>query len=199
MTVKVFDDMLLKGVRNGQIPGRTEEARNWYRNLAKEYTRINESQLMRGGKERFTTQPKTGSMYMYYYDAKHKDTLPYFDRFPLVFPFARTDNGFMGINLHYLPYEYRAKLMDALYDVSNNKTFDENTKLRLNYQVLNSASKFRYFKPTVKRYLTTQLRSRFLTVHPTEWDMALFLPLERFTGASNRKVWADSKKIIGKP
>jgi hypothetical protein len=198
MAVKIFDDMLLKGVRSGKLPGRTEEARNWYRNLAKEYTKINESQLMRGGGERLTTRPRIGSMYMYYYDAKHKDTLPYFDQFPLVFPFSKTQNGFMGINLHYLPYELRAKLMDALYDVANNKNFDEDTKLKLNYQVLNSASKFRYFKPTVKQYLTTQLRSRFLTVHASEWDLALFLPTERFTGASNRKVWADSKKIIGK-
>ena len=188
--------MLLKGVRAGQIPARTQDARTWYRDLAGEYKKVNETQLMKSDTERLTNIPKLGHMYMYYYDAKHKDTLPYFDRFPLVFPFAKVDNGFMGINLHYLPLTFRAKLMDSLYDVASSKTYDENTKLKLNYSILSGASKYKYFKPCVKRYLNSQVRSRFLHVYPSEWDMALFLPLERFQGATKQKVWSESKKLI---
>ena len=141
-------------------------------------------------------RPMVGSMYMYYYDPKHKATLPYYDAFPLVFPYKKVEGGFMGINLHYLPLPLRAKLMDALYDVSNNERYDETTRLKLNYNVLNSTAKFKYFKPCIKHYLTDQMRSRFLYVYPSEWDMALFLPLERFRGASKQKVWAESKKLI---
>ena len=90
----------------------------------------------------------------------------------------------MGINLHYLPLIYRAKLMDALYDTTNNDAFDKSTKLRLNYSILDKAAKFRYFKPCVKHYLSEQVRSRFLYVYPSEWDIALFLPTQRFIGAS---------------
>ncbi len=192
----IFDTVLTKGVRSGQIPARTDEARKWYRDTAQGYKKIDERALMRGDKERLTTTPLVGSMYMYYYDPKHKQTLPYYDRFPLVFPYKKVPGGFMGINMHYLPLIYRAKLMDALYDVTNNKNFDESTKLRMNYNVLNGASKFKYFAPCVKHYLTDHLRSRFMYVYPSEWDVALFLPTERFEGASKQKVWADSKKLI---
>lgn len=192
----LFDEILTKGVRSGQIPARETQAREWYRDTASGYRRLNEKSFMTGDTDRLTSRPMTGSMYMFYYDAKHKATLPYFDRFPLVFPIKKTPNGFIGINLHYLPLQYRAKLMDALYDVSNNNRYDESTRLKLNYNILNGAARFRYFKPCVKRYLTTQMKSRFLYVYPSEWDIALFLPLERFEGASKTKVFADSRKSI---
>ena len=35
MVAKVFDDILLKGLRSGQVPARTQDARNWYRDQAK--------------------------------------------------------------------------------------------------------------------------------------------------------------------
>ena len=193
----IFDEMLLKGIRAGQMPARTDASRTWYRNMAKnDYKKINEAQLMKSDVGRLTMRPKLGHMYLYYYDAKHKETLPYFDRLPLVFPIKKTKDGFLGINLHYLPLNLRAKLMDALYDVINNDKYDDTTKLKLSYEILNSASKFKYFKPCIKRYLTAQMRSRFLHIHPTEWDMALFLPLERFDGATKQSVWKDSKKLI---
>ena len=152
---------------------------------------------MKGDTDRLRSQPKIGHMYMFYYDAKHKETLPYFDRFPMIFPYKKVKGGFMGINLHYLPHILRAKLMDSLYDISSNDLYDETTKLRMSYNILSSASKYKWFKPCIKHYLTTQVRSRFLYVYPAEWDIALFLPLERFSGASKSKVWSDSKKLIG--
>lgn len=189
----IFDTILAKGVRAGQIPARTESAREWYRNTSKEYSNINERRLMKSDVERLTSRMQVGNCYMYYYDPKHKQTLPYYDRFPLVFPYRKVPGGFMGINLHYLPLQYRAKLMDALYDVANNNKFDETTRLKLNYKVLNSAAKFKYFKPCIKHYLNDHLRSRFLLVNSSEWDIALFLPTQRFVGATKEQVWKDSK------
>jgi hypothetical protein len=192
----LFDEILTQGVRAGQIPAREAKAREWYRGAAQDFRKVNESELMRGDKSRLTSQPQLGSMYMFYYDAKHKETLPYWDRFPLVFPFKKVDGGFLGINLHYLPHTFRAQLMDALYDITSNSRYDETTKLKLSYDVLSSASRFKYFKPCVKHYLTGQMKSRFLYIYPSEWDIALFLPLERFQGATKTKVWADSRKAF---
>lgn len=192
----VFDEILTKGVRAGQIPARESKARDWYRDTAKSYTRINENRLMRSDAQRLTARPLIGQMYLYSYEAKHAQTLPYYDRFPLVFPFKKVKGGFYGINLHYLPLQYRAKLMDALYDVASNSRYDESTKLNISYKILDSASRFRYFKPCVKRYLTSQLRSKFLYIYPSEWDIALFLPLERFQGASKSTVFADSRRAL---
>jgi hypothetical protein len=135
-------------------------------------------------------------MYMYIYDPKFKDTLPFYDRFPLIFPFKVEADRFWGINFHYLPPPLRAKLMDSLYDVANNQRYDETTKLKINYQILNSASKFRYFKPCIKQYLFTQMKSKFVYIYPSEWDIALFLPAERFTKASKAQVWTESRKSV---
>jgi hypothetical protein len=193
----IFDEILSKGIRAGKVPAREQQSRTWYRDTANKFKTVNERNLMKGDTDRLRSQPKIGHMYMFYYDAKHKETLPYFDRFPMIFPYKKVKGGFMGINLHYLPHILRAKLMDSLYDISSNDLYDETTKLRMSYNILSSASKYKWFKPCIKHYLTTQVRSRFLYVYPAEWDIALFLPLERFSGASKSKVWSDSKKLIG--
>ena len=194
--IQFFDNILSTGVRSGKIPAREASARKWYRDTAKTYRNISERSLMSKGGDRLTSTPLVGQMYMFYYDAKHKATLPYFDRFPLIFPYKKVKGGFMGLNMHYLPLQYRAKLMDALYETANNSSYDETTKLRINYNILSGASKFNYFKPCIKHYLTGQVKSRFLYVYPSEWDIALFLPLERFEGANKSTVYADSRKII---
>ena len=193
----IFDEILSKGIRAGKVPAREQQSRTWYRDTANKFRTVNERNLMKGDTDRLRSQPKIGHMYMFYYDAKHKETLPYFDRFPMIFPYKKVKGGFMGINLHYLPHILRAKLMDSLYDISSNDLYDETTKLRMSYNILSSASKYKWFKPCIKHYLTTQVRSRFLYVYPAEWDIALFLPLERFSGANKSKVWSDSKKLIG--
>ena len=192
----VFDTIITQGVRSGQIPARTQEARDWFRETAQKIARINERQLMRGDQSRLTTKPIIGQMYMYYYDPKHKETLEYYDRFPLVFPFRKVQGGFYGLNLHYLPPQLRARLMDGLYDYANNTRYDESTKIKMNYSLLQSVSKLKFFEPCVKMYLDEHVRSRFMYIYPSEWDVALFLPTERFTKATKTQVWADSKKMV---
>ena len=191
----VFDDLLAKGVRAGEVPARTDSARDWYRNRART-TRVAPDRLIRSDKERLTSRVMIGRMYHFFYDPKHKKTLPYYDRFPLIFPFKRVRGGFLGINLHYLPLRLRAKLMDELYTLSRDNRYDENTRLNLSYKILNGAAKYKYFKPCVKHYLTPHVKSRFLEVYAAEWDIALFLPTEKFVGAGKGKVHADSRRMI---
>lgn len=194
----LFDEILTKGVRAGQIPARTQKARDWYRETASEYKRVQENQLFgrKGDKQRMMSQPLVGGMYMMEYVAKGRATLPYYDRLPLIFPYRKVKGGFFGLNMHYLPLDTRAKLMDALYDTANNTKYDETTRLKISYQILDKAAKYKEFKPCVKRYLTSQVSSKFLYVYPSEWDIALFLPTERFVGASKAQVFADSRRAI---
>ena len=199
MAAKVFDDILLKGIRSGQVPARTSEARTWYRNQAKTVNKAQAAgdKLIREmGRDRYESRFRLGHMYMFGYDPKHKETLPYYDRFPLIFPINKAKGGFLGINMHYLPPILRAKLMDALYDTVTNENFDETTRLRLTYGILGNASKFREFKPTVKHYLSAHVRTKLVYINPTEWDVALFLPSAQFVGASRTQVYNDSRKII---
>lgn len=176
---------------------RTDNATTWLREQAKGVRNVsNVKALVSQQSDRLVSQLTVGRMYMFAYDPKTKDDLPYYDKFPLIFPFRRVQGGFYGINMHYLPHMLRARLMDNLYTLANNTNKDDTTKLRLSYQLLDSAAKFRYFKPCVKHYLNSQVKSRFLWIPANQWETALFLPLERFTGATKQQVWRDSRRMV---
>jgi hypothetical protein len=192
----VFDNLITQGVRAGQIPARTDAARAWYREAAKGKRRVNERTLLSSDKTRQTGTIKPGNMYLFQYKAKYADTLPYYDRFPMIFPFRVEGDRFWGINLHYLPHRLRAQLMDSLYDLVTNQRYDESTRIQGAWSTLNRASRIKIIKPCVKQYLFSQLESRFFYVYPSEWDIALFLPLERFQGASKTQVWSQSQRAM---
>ena len=135
-----------------------------------------------------------GSMFLFSYDAKTKDKLPYWDAYPLVFPLKMYGDGFLGMNLHYISPLMRAKLMNELYATLSNKKIDQTTRLQISFELLNNASRFRYFKPCVKRYLFSHVKSRFMYVPPEEWDKTIMLPTESFVGASKGKVFSESAK-----
>ena len=176
---------------------RTNTATTWLREQALGVRNVsNVKALVNQQSDRLVSQLTVGRMYMFAYDPKTKDDLPYYDKFPLIFPFRRVQGGFYGINMHYLPHLLRARLMDNLYTLANNTNKDDTTKLRLSYQLLDSAAKFRYFKPCVKHYLNSHVKSRFLWIPANQWETALFLPLERFTGATKQQVWRDSRRMV---
>ena len=179
------------------VSKRIDNANVWLREQALGVRNVsNVKALVSQQSDRLVSQLTVGRMYMFAYDPKTKADLPYYDKFPLIFPFRRVQGGFYGINMHYLPHMLRARLMDNLYTLANNTNKDDTTKLRLSYQLLDSAAKFRYFKPCVKHYLNSQVKSRFLWIPANQWETALFLPLERFTGATKQQVWRDSRRMV---
>lgn len=195
----IFGDILLKGIRSGQVPAKTDVARNWYRDQAQAIKKgpdIIKNRIIKEKKSSVESKIRLGNMYMFSYEAKHKDTLPYYDAFPLIFPIGLAKGGFLGLNMHYLPPQLRAVLMDEIYKTTTNDRYDENTRVKMTYEILNGASKFKEFKPCLKHYLNSQLKSRFIYISPAEWDIALFLPAAKFIGANKQKVYADSRKII---
>ncbi|NBX50143.1 hypothetical protein EBT25_09420 [bacterium] len=192
---QLFTEML----RTARDPaGQTTKAVEWLREQAKTVRAPgkNPQSLLVKNPDRMVTQITVGRMYLFNYDPKMKKELPYYDRYPLVFPFKRVQGGFYAINMHYLPHLLRARLMDGLYFYANNTNKDDTTKLRLSYSLLDRVSKLRFFRPCVKHYLNNHVKSRFLWVPADQWDTALFLPLERFEGATRMQVWQDSKKQI---
>lgn len=140
----------------------------------------------------FVSSIKPGNMYMFFYDPKTKDKLPYYDTFPLVFPFRKTENGFMGLNLHYLSYRFRIVLLDNLLKFKNTKTIDETTRLKLSWNLLQGISKHHLVKPCVKSYLSEHLVTQLKIITPTDWTTALMMPVESFRKASTTDVWKNT-------
>jgi len=112
----------------------------------------------------------------------------------LVIPIESYNDGFLGLNLHYIAPKYRMTLLDKLSVTASNNTYDEKTKLRLNYRYLANASRVFEATPCIKRYLFSQIQSRFLEITADEWDIAALLPMESFVGASTSKVHAESQE-----
>ena len=127
------------------------------------------------------------------YDPKTKDTLPYYDKFPLVIPIERYPDGFLGLNLHYIHPKQRIILLDKLSEIATDNNFDANTRLRISYDYLSKASRMFEAKPCIKRYLFSHVQSRFLEITADEWDIAALLPVESFMKADKSKVFADSQ------
>lgn len=143
--------------------------------------------------EKITSNIVPGKLYMFLYDAKHKDTLPYYDRFPLVFPYQKVEGGFMGLNMHYLPYYYRVQLMTRLMQYASSKTLDENTKLRYSWALIAGVSKFKLAEACIKHYLVDHVHSMFIEIPGDDWHTAMMLPVEKFT-VNKTRVWGDSLK-----
>lgn len=191
----LFQKLEASALRAGIQP-RTKESRDWFRRKAQQLTRVNRQALMREDEIQQTGSAIVGNMFMFFYDPKTKDTLPYYDRFPLAIIVGPAENGFYGLNLHYLPPLLRAKFLDSLMDITNNNRYDKSTKFNVTYNLLKRSAKMKYFEPCFKRYLNDHVRSRFALVPSTEWEIATFLPTAQFEKATNSKVYSDSRKMI---
>lgn len=191
----LFQKLEFEAFRAGITP-RTKESRDWFRRKAQTLGRVNRNALMREEPVDLTNRQIIGSMYMFFYDPKHKDTLPYYDRFPLVIVLDKAEGGFLGLNLHYLPPILRAKFLDGLIDTANNKLYTDNTRFMVTYRMLKSSARLKYFKPCVKHYLTSQVRSRFARVPAPEWEIATFLPTADFAKSGKADVYSDSRRAI---
>lgn len=189
----LFQKLELEAFRNGITP-RTQQSRDWFRRKAAQLSNVNRNALMREEPIALRNRTIIGGMFMFFYDPKGKDTLPYYDSFPLVIVIGPADGGFLGLNLHYLPPVLRAKFLDALLDETNNKRYDETTKFNATYDLMKRAAKYKYFKPCIKHYLNDHVRSRFARVEAPEWEIATFLPTADFQKASKTEVYRDSRR-----
>ena len=161
-----FTDMV-KGVR-GSAGLRKRAAAHWFNPL---------------------TDPFLGGMFFYHYDPKTKDTLPYWDAFPLVIPVSMYDDGFGGLNLHYLPPGQRAQLLTALLKYKK-KAGTPQAYMKLTYPLLKNIVRAPGYEQCWHRYLTSHLRSNLISVVDDHWENAVMLPVQQFHGASSRQVWS---------
>ena len=188
-------DKLKSAIKTNSVTAKAKAAGSWFRSIVNrtkgQFSDETPKTILQRS-ESLVSKSVLGKMYFYSYDPKWKNELPWYDTFPLVFPIEKYTDGFLGLNFHYLAPKHRAILMDQLKMFANNKKYDETTKLKLTYNMLKGFTKIKRAKPTVHRYLTSNVRSKYVLVNADEWEVALFLPVERFKKANKKKVWAHS-------
>ena len=163
----------------------------WFRNKIKELGDPTPSQLLRDGDVSAT--PFDGLLNMFFYDPKMKKKLPYYDRFPLILPIETYSNGFLGINFHYLSMPIRIRLLDRVMNFATNKKLDDTTFINADYRRL---KRVKEIKPCLKRYLNSNVKSKFRKIKADEFVVAALLPVQRFKKKSDQFVYAKSRGMI---
>lgn len=173
----------MERIINSGMAKKEQESVDWFIGRARSATGYRNNIINKTDRSRSSTV--IGKMYFFFYDPKHKDKLPIYDKFPLVFPIERYPDGFLGLNLHYLSPNEREALLNRLTDYRTNNKYNETTKLRLSYDLLASTKSLNsLMRPCVKRYLFTQVRSNFIEITANEWSNAINLPVQMFVTKS---------------
>ena len=172
----------------------------WYRQKVQDLLpKPQVRQMIREGMktQKVTVRPNFGMMNLFYYRPKGAEKLPYYDIFPLVIPIGRRlNNGFVGINFHYLSVPQRWLLLERLsmFQVPSELDAFDTEEGAGDVMALfwSKIRRKRGVRPIVRRYLTKYIQSRFLKIELSEMLIALAIPMERFyTGK-----WGGKKRMI---
>lgn len=177
----------------------TARSLEWFsKALPRNYNNVRTARMLRD-RDLWADKIVPGRMYLFNYDARHKATLPVWDRWPLIFPWDVWQGGdgkygesgvtyFIGINLHFLPPRLRLIAMKTLLTTRNEKRYRRSTRLKISWQVLKGLSNSKFFEHSVKIYRMDHVRSKFIHIPPQSWELVTFLPLARFEG-DKAKAW----------
>ena len=197
LTNEGYLDKLKSAINTSNVKSKARAAGDWFKEKAKQagasarMRAWTPSMVLKKGADQ-AENIMLGKMFFYKYDPKWAKKLPYWDMYPLVFPFEKAPGGFYGINLHYVRPRDRAILMDQFNKFAINRKYDETTKLQLSYDIL---KRYGRAVPCVKRYLGSHVRSQTIRIDADEWEIAIFLPVERFQKESSATVWKDSRRF----
>ena len=189
----LFDALESEAFRKG-LQVRSQEATTWFQKKARALGPIGSTKMLKDERLTAKAKPLIGDMVMYTYNPKLRQTLPYYDTFPLTIMVGPAPGGFYGINLHYLPPKVRAIFLDHLSATASNKKFNKTTRLKITYQMLKATKKYKYFKPCFKHYLSKHVNSRIMKVDAAEWNIAIFLQTAAFRKKSDTFIWSRSRR-----
>ena len=183
------EDNFIQSVQDST--GDAPQSIGWYRDKIREFGKPAPLDLIRDGRR--TAKVSAFNLNMFVYDPKYKKTLPYYDTFPLVLPLERYNDGFLGLNFHYLPIPLRVRLLDKINTIPEDNQYNDGEQLRINYA---RARTIPMAKAVIKRYLYGHLKSQIRVVTPDEWVIAVLLPVQRFKKASTSRVYNETKKMF---
>ena len=127
------------------------------------------------------SKPTLGALTHFVYDAKGKATLSTWDKFPLCLPTDPYGDGFLGLNLHYVPQATRKLILDQLTKNANFYNTQPRMRMMANYGFLKTASLFPDVKPCIKRYLYQYVKSPYIDIDHKHFDKIVMMPTQRWT------------------
>lgn len=198
MTKRAVQGVLRQFDRSGKDL-QSEQATRWLaKNLSNIQTQMNPQHFIKSN-PKANKQPSAlmeGSMLFFGYDPRTKNTLPFWDAFPLVILLHKRGNNVLGLNLHYLSPSVRANFLNNLLKFVTNPDYVHNppSRFKATYNYLKAATKLKPFRSALKMYYLSNIVSKVNLIPSDEWQITTFMPLEKFKGASREDVWKWSAK-----
>ena len=157
-----------------------------FKNIVEKIKKVSEDSSVQSSK------PKIGQLYTYMYNPKTKVKLPYYDIVPLVIPVQYTNNGFYGLNFHYLSLPERNKLLNIILPFSQKS---ETSKKKSSYAKLVSLASG-IWSPCCKRYLWSHIRTKFVNIPQEDWYEIIKMPVISFQKATTKEVYRQTKRMM---
>ncbi len=182
--------------------GDQRRSAQWYQDQVKRLvgTQYQATRFQQDYSENQTSRMLPGRMYLINYMnpvGKGTPALPYYDMFPLILPFNIESNHITAINFHYLHPVSRVILLVKLSAFKIGDT-DIQTRIRADWGILSNFARFREVKPSVKRYVKSRIKGKYLFIQPEDWTTAAVMPMEGFRGASKQQVYLESNRKMRK-
>jgi hypothetical protein len=102
---------------------------------------------------------------MFKYSPKTAASLPYYDVLPMPIMLAKYPDGFLGLNIHYLPWAKRLQLADRLVRATKNRKRITYSQIKQAWNSLRLPAGYSYL--IIRRYLTTHIQSDIAVF---DWD-----------------------------
>ena len=123
-----------------------------------------------------TTFPRLFNLMFYQYEAKTRQDLPFYDKYPLAFVLETDNRSFFAVNLHYYSPEERMGLVASLAE-----------------------DKIPKFRKGAHKYLLSEVRSPYLILAQPEWQTMCLLPVEEFVrDLGGVEIPIKSEKVWGR-
>lgn len=178
----IFDDYADSKITLDQA---FNKSASWYTNKIREFSKITPRQMM-GDTSMYTTKPRKGEIYSFFYDPKLKDSLPFYDTFPLVLPLSSDKTSFLGLNFHYISPKDRMALLKLLQKRGRGAN-----KLVITWDTIVSFAASNYANYCIKRYLFSHMKSPLRRIETEDIPTALLIPVERFVKKRKQDVWKN--------
>ena len=147
-------DRVTDAIRSGRVGKEVKRSARWFQDkikgmkgdLRNKFSSTNAAKFYRDAEEKinpniFKKRVSLGEIYCYHYNPKYRQTLPYYDMFPMIMLIGVDQDTFTGLNFHYLPPKFRAILLDRV-----------NAKVGNGIINWKKIAKIPQVAPTVKKY-----------------------------------------------
>ena len=185
-------------------------ALRWFnRFISSNYKKVPRNVIRHSTSAREVVRPIRGGMYTFKYVPKHKDTLPYYDSWPLIIPYRRVTGGRIhAFNLHYLPPKLRIKILFRLSalitteDISgeaqapegDNPEYYDFGNLNIRWDFTGRGG-LKLIRRCTRSYIIGNIKGKLIEFPTQTWPVVSFLPIARWRKEKNvNYIWKDNKR-----